>query len=114
MANMRFVKFPVAVAAVIATGLVFSASAADPNTWWVDDDNYGAAVRDGSEEHPFGSIHEAITNEACVAGDTIKVKPGTYDKDYDERKGKVLEHYRNSYWYYYEFIKPINHKQQQL
>lgn len=34
-------------------------------------------------------------------------------KDYDERKGKVLEHYRNSYWYYYEFIKPINHKQQQ-
>ena len=36
-----------------------------------------------------------------------------YYKDYDERKGKVLEHYRNSYWYYYEFIKPINHKQQQ-
>jgi len=63
----------------------FLAVAADPNTWWVDDANYGAEGRDGSEANPFGSIHEALTNEACVAGDTIKVKPGVYDKDYDER-----------------------------
>ena len=78
-------RIPAVVLAVIATGLVFSASAADPNTWWVDDANYGAAVQDGSEEHPFGTILAAVTNSACVNGDTIKVKPGIYDKDYDER-----------------------------
>ncbi len=78
-------RIPAVVLAVIATGLVFSASAADPNTWWVDDANYGAAVQDGSEEHPFGTILAAVTNSACVNGDTIKVKPGVYDKDYDER-----------------------------
>ena len=76
-----------------ASAALFAAttSIADPNTWWVDDDNYGGAIRDGSEAHPFGSIHEAITNEACVAGDTIKVKPGIYDKDYDERTVSVKD-----------------------
>ena len=54
------------------------------NTWWVDDDNYGAAVQDGSETNPFGTIIDAITNTACVAGDTIKVRPGIYDKGYYE------------------------------
>ena len=73
------------VNAVAATFLAFVATAADPNIWWVDASNYGAAVRDGSETNPFGSIHEAITNSACLAGDTIKVKPGVYDKDFDER-----------------------------
>ena len=65
-------------------GAASAAFAADPSTWWVDDDCYGAAVQDGSETHPFGTILAAVTNEACKAGDTIKVKPGVYDKDYYE------------------------------
>ena len=78
--------FSVTAIAVAASAILpLGAQAADPNTWWVDDANYGAEGRDGSEANPFGSIHEALTNEACVAGDTIKVKPGVYDKDYDER-----------------------------
>ena len=79
-AQKRSTRFALVGVVAFMTATAFAA-----NTWWVDDDNYGAAVRDGSEEHPFGSIHEALTNAACVAGDTIKVKPGTYDKDYDER-----------------------------
>ena len=66
-------------------GTAAVASGADPNTWWVDASNYGAAGRDGSEANPFGTILEAISNPACVNGDTIKVNPGVYDKDYDER-----------------------------
>ena len=64
--------------------LAFSAVAADPNTWWVDDAYYGAEVQDGSEMHPFGTILAAVTNAACANGDTIKVRPGIYDKDYYE------------------------------
>ena len=74
-----------AAAAVFFAFAATAAFATDPNTWWVDDACYGAAVQDGSEDHPFGTILAAITNSACVAGDTIKVKPGVYDKDYDER-----------------------------
>ena len=74
-----------AAAAVFFAFAATAAFATDPNTWWVDDACYGAAVQDGSEDHPFGTILAAITNSACVSGDTIKVKPGVYDKDYDER-----------------------------
>ena len=80
--------FTTTVVAACAS-LPLCAQAVNPNIWWVDDANYGAPGRDGSEAHPFGSIHEAITNEACVTGDTIKVKPGIYDKDYDERMVRV-------------------------
>ena len=71
-----------------ATALLFAltTNAATPNTWWVDDDCYGAAVQNGSTNYPFGTILAAVTNSACQSGDTIKVKPGTYDKDY-----KVVE-----------------------
>jgi len=69
---------------LLSVFLSLSAMAADPNTWWVDDANYGAAVQDGSEAHPFGTILAAVTNSACVNGDTIKVKPGIYDKEYYE------------------------------
>ena len=80
----------VLAAIAFAVGAVFSSSAsASSNTWWVDDANYGAAGRDGSETNPFGSIHEALANEECAAGDTIKVKPGVYDKDFDERTVKM-------------------------
>ena len=69
---------------LVATALLFAltTNAAPPNTWWVDDDCYGAAVQNGSEDYPFGTILAAVTNTACKAGDTIKVRPGTYDKDY--------------------------------
>ena len=80
----------VLAAIAFAVGAVFSSSAsASSNTWWVDDANYGAAGRDGSETNPFGSIHEALANEECAAGDTIKVKPGVYNKDFDERTVKM-------------------------
>ena len=46
-------------------GAASAAFAADPSTWWVDDDCYGAAVQDGSETHPFGTILAAVTNEAA-------------------------------------------------
>ena len=79
-AQKRSTRFALVGVVAFMTATTFAA-----NTWWVDDDNYGAVGRDGSEANPFGSIHEALTNAACVAGDTIKVKPGIYDKDYDER-----------------------------
>ena len=82
---MKFESLLLVVFAVSTAFLAATATAADPNTWWVDDANYGAAVQDGSDEHPFGTILAAVTNSACVNGDTIKVKPGIYDKDYDER-----------------------------
>ena len=69
---------------MVAAALLFAltSNAATPNMWWVDDDSYGAAVQNGSEDYPYGTILAAVTNTACQAGDTIKVKPGTYDKDY--------------------------------
>ena len=69
---------------LLSVFLSLLAMAADPNTWWVDEANYGAAVQDGSEAHPFGTILAAVTNSACVNGDMIKVKPGIYDKDFYE------------------------------
>ncbi len=62
-----------------AVAVSAAAALAAGNTWWVDASNYGAAGRDGSEQNPFGSIHEAVSSLSCVAGDTIKVKPGVYD-----------------------------------
>ena len=70
------------ILAAFAALFAWAANAATPNTWWVDDTYYGAAVQNGSEDYPFGTILAAVTNTACQAGDTIKVKPGTYDKDY--------------------------------
>ena len=70
------------ILAAFAALFAWAANAATPNTWWVDDTYYGAAVQNGSEDYPFGTILAAVTNTACKSGDTIKVKPGTYDKDY--------------------------------
>ena len=66
-------KLNVLLACVLATSV---ASAAD--TWWVDDDNYGKPGMTGAEDAAFGTIQEAVKKAA--SGDTIKVKPGTYDQ----------------------------------
>jgi len=42
--------------------------------WWVATD--GASTNDGSESTPFDSLSRAIIQ--ATAGDTVKVKPGTY------------------------------------
>ena len=82
---MKTRQKPMRCAIWTAATLLAAATAAASNVWWVDDANYGAPGRDGSEANPFGTIHEAIANAACVADDTIKVKPGIYDKDGDQR-----------------------------
>lgn len=48
------------------------------NIWWVDDDNYGKSGMTGAENAAFGTIQEAVN--AAVDGDTVYVKPGTYDQ----------------------------------
>ena len=59
--------------------MLISASAA-ANTWWVDDDWYNRGG-DGTEERPFGTIQEALDNPDFMAGDTVNVKAGVYNKD---------------------------------
>lgn len=49
----------------------------EPNEWYVDDDAY--PFRDGSAEHPFETISQAINN--AEEGDTIYVFGGTYESD---------------------------------
>ena len=50
-------------------------------TWWVDDDNYGKSGLDGTTEaKAFGTIQDALDNPNFVAGDTVNVKAGVYDK----------------------------------
>lgn len=68
----------VVVMVVGGSGLFSLLSAAEePNEWYVDDDSY--PFRDGSAEHPFATITQAI-NEA-EEGDTIYVFGGTYEAD---------------------------------
>ena len=49
------------------------------NTWWVDDDWYGQGG-DGTEARPFGTIQAALDNPSFVAGDTVNVKAGVYNR----------------------------------
>ena len=67
---------------VTALAVTFVRAEGDPppNTWYVDAANYGKSGLDGSSENPYGSIQEAIDAEATLAGDTILVRPGTYDR----------------------------------
>ena len=64
---------------------------ADANTWYVDDNNYNenyanaaayiAAGYDGtSPEKAFGTIQAVMDYSGLVAGDTVILLPGTYDK----------------------------------
>ncbi|MCK4615069.1 MAG: right-handed parallel beta-helix repeat-containing protein, partial [Thermoplasmata archaeon] len=54
-------------------------SAALAATIYVDDDNWADPMQDGSEEHPYDTINEALDD--AENGDTIMVKDGTYDED---------------------------------
>lgn len=47
------------------------------NTFHVNDDN-NSGIEDGSEEHPFTSVAEAI--DVAAAGDSVIIHPGTYDE----------------------------------
>ena len=49
--------------------------------WWVDAKNYGKGGMTGAADAAFGTIQEAIDSTATKDGDTIKVRPGTYDRD---------------------------------
>ncbi|MHC4166589.1 MAG: C10 family peptidase [Planctomycetota bacterium] len=58
---------------------------------YVDDDTGGDPAEDGSAEHPFDTIQEAI--DAAVSGDTVVILSGTYagagNRDLDFR-GKAI------------------------
>lgn len=57
----------------------FSAEAA--NTWLVDAANYGKQGLDGTSwATAYGTIQDAIDATATLAGDTVLVKPGVYDR----------------------------------
>jgi len=80
------------VAGVFVAAISSCAYAA--NTWYVDDDNYSEECGDSATAYiaagfdgttpakAFGTIQTAISYSGCVAGDTIKVMPGIYDKGY--------------------------------
>ena len=85
--QLRRLTISLAVSLAAANGIC-------ANTWYVDDDNYSeecgnsatayiAAGFDGTTPATaFGTIQAAISYSGCVAGDTIKVMPGIYDKGY--------------------------------
>ena len=76
--NARSVSYARLVLFFVVSALVIGGVQA-ANTWWVDDDWYGQGG-DGSEARPFGTIQDALDNASFVAGDTVKVKAGFYDK----------------------------------
>ncbi|NOG53220.1 MAG: hypothetical protein HND57_02635 [Planctomycetes bacterium] len=73
----------------IAVLTLVACTASAQMTWWVNDNAEGDPghgscwesdpLEDGSEAHPFDAIQEAV--DASSAGDTIKVKRGTYSGD---------------------------------
>ena len=63
---------------VLLAGVLGASVASAADTWWVDDDNYGKSGDGKTEAAAFGTIQEAV--EKAETGDTIKVKPGTYDQ----------------------------------
>ncbi len=65
------------VMALTISVMPISPAAAAPKTWWVDTWPYGNNANAGTETAPFRSITYAMTK--AVSGDTIMVKPGTYD-----------------------------------
>ena len=72
-------KLKIATIAAAATMAAWSAAAA--NVWWVDAANYGKPDLDGrTEETAFSTIQDALDDEAFEENDTVKVKPGVYDK----------------------------------
>ena len=75
--NARSVSYARLVLFFVVSALVIGGVQA--STWWVDDDWYGQGG-DGSEARPFGTIQDALDNASFVAGDTVKVKAGFYDK----------------------------------
>ncbi len=74
------------LAALLGAGLVLAAGAYGQTTWHVDDDapldpgpgdpGVSDPDEDGSAEHPFDAIQEAIN--AAVNGDQVVVADGTY------------------------------------
>lgn len=85
-------KVRVVVAACAALCGCFSSLAA--NTWYVDAANDGQAGLDGSPEHAFGTIQQAIDATTTLKGDTILVRPGVYTNgvtvvDDNGRKARV-------------------------
>ncbi|UCE46932.1 MAG: C10 family peptidase, partial [Phycisphaerales bacterium] len=66
-------------------------SAIQPRLIYVDDDTVGDPAEDGSAEHPFDTIQEAI--DAAVSGDTLVILNGIYagagNRDLDFR-GKAI------------------------
>ena len=69
-------KFVGTLAMAIAALVAHQCSA---NTWWVDDDWYDQGG-DGTEARPFGTIQAALDNPSFVAGDTVNVKAGVYNR----------------------------------
>lgn len=54
--------------------------------------------------HPVVVYHDPVLD---VDYDDLQKLEAGYQLD-TERRGNVLEHYGNSYWYYYEYVKPLN------
>ncbi len=73
--RVRRVLLFMGVLVLVASLMPVVPVAAAPKTWWVDDGGNNANA--GSEAAPFRAITYAMTK--AVSGDTIMVKPGTYD-----------------------------------
>ena len=99
--KMKVVSKSILFASTVC-GLVVSAYAAEPKTWWVNARNYNeayataedyiAAGFDGTTpEKGFGTIQIGIDKSS--AGDTINVKEGVYDKgskEYSSNNTRVV------------------------
>lgn len=64
--------------ATLAALLVLPAAAAAQTTWYVDVN--ATPPGDGTPATPYASIQSALEAATTVAGDTVLVRPGTYDE----------------------------------